>query len=626
MNQKKREDARSLQSNARAAYEAGDIEDAYHLYRKAELLWRVFYKNPGDRVFFCQNTALRCLEELLEDRPRFYAEYAREGKLFLDEWSEANIKSGITTDHRGQALAFRLWRESNFKVKGAGPFHRATRALLRGDVKEANELLDAFIAGIAECSEDQERDYLLARAQASKELISVTNEYRKAKGSMNHSNIITGYFLAARKWRLPCGTASKQQSVVSAQRAFCLSRANMSRAFQALRRGGYIEADSQEGDPSPADVERSLIQAERYFSRAAAYAKKAASLAEDSVPNYYHVKLTYWQGITSERLYLIRYMDEGQVRDMEMAIEAWKKTLAAAKQIADRYGEEKLFPNCFYSAKDLEIEEFFLNAAGAFKKKAWGECITSLQQWVEHLPEEYLWSWRYTNILIRLRGAQAIAALQEGNLPDSKAHVRQLVDMCSSEPVGTAGHSFVDELKVLPDPRIDNEKFEATLNSLSRRFPVDAQAEIYDRPNEVDLFLSLPKRLYRGFDLPAPKDQEELRLLKADFLACLEAFLGYLSDYQFQSLNRNLERVCDLDNLLKVCKQLFDSSPRYDPSLIRGLDDLTNALSDLKSIKHVDSFAESYAICRGLTRKLLLLMPVIIRVEPSGPTGSDLSL
>jgi hypothetical protein len=93
-----------LQQQARTAFSNGDCRVAYSLYQQAAAEYRRFYATAGDRVFFMENSALRCLEELLEDNPELYSTYTRDARLHLNAWTLEAISGQISRGRQPEAL------------------------------------------------------------------------------------------------------------------------------------------------------------------------------------------------------------------------------------------------------------------------------------------------------------------------------------------------------------------------------------------------------------------------------------------------------------------------------------------------------------------------------------------
>jgi hypothetical protein len=112
----------------------------------------------------------------------------------------------------------------------------------------------------------------------------------------------------------------------------------------------------------------SLAEAQRYLARAVKYAQRAASLLDD-FPQRHIDYLNYWHGIFSERAHLLTYMTGGDNADFDSARHAWQGALGAAKRLCEQDGGESFFPNRFYSIEELRIEQYFLDAAKAFRER-----------------------------------------------------------------------------------------------------------------------------------------------------------------------------------------------------------------------------------------------------------------
>src|SRR5207245_10655165 len=99
-----------------------------------------------------------------------------------------------------------------------------------------------------------------------------------------------------------------------------------------------------------------------------------------------------------ERLYVIYFLENGSEADFQRVLAAWNKAIT----IAHRDRSEDLFPNMYYSLKDLELDELLMRAARAFRVKAWEDCVSLLSQWRQEIPSEFYFSWRDTQVRLRL--------------------------------------------------------------------------------------------------------------------------------------------------------------------------------------------------------------------------------
>lgn len=505
---------KECQKRASRAYENGDLEQAYHHYVEAETLYREA-RDDGqywvtDRLFFMQSSALRCLETILDDRPALFGVYRPKAEGFLEEWPETEISSCISAKRISEALAFREWRESYFK--GSHDFNAAGVALDQGDVARARRILEEFIAR-TETSEHAEAEALCALARSKIEMLPVIAELRKHEQQRNHSVIAGGYLRAARASYLPSESTCRQRKRFAAYRAWFLSYACKCRAFSLLRKTRLPVS--------------SLVKTQRYLARAIKYAQRAASLLDD-FPQRHAIYLNYWHGIVSERAHLLTYMTGGDNADFDSARHAWQGALGAAKRLCEQGGEESFFPNRFYSIGELRIEQYFLDAAKAFRERRWPDCILLLETWRKECPQECSWSWRGVNVYIRLLGTKIINAVLTGGPEQLRALCTDLMKVSNSEPVGSAARFFADEVARLPEKTRNEPLLNLVLDSFAQYFPLDSHVDSYQQSEQIDQFASLPQKIHDSLQISPPSTEAEVERLKAVISGGIEAFLGYV--------------------------------------------------------------------------------------------------
>lgn len=587
------------QQAAKSAFDRGNFEQAYHFYIDAEDIYRQGYDTPRDRVFFMQSSALRCLEEILDDRPDLLNAYRTIAESFLQEWTESKISTTLSSGRVQEALAFRMWRDSYFK--GVDEFGAASIAVEQSDLEKARQILDGFIQRM-ERNADPLSDALCAVARSKREMIAVREERQKPEDRRDLHTIALGFLRAARVSMPPKGSSSRQHQRIAAFRAWYLSDALKFRAFALLPK-----------EHVPKRVTVSLAKAEKYLARAIKYANKGITVAGATDFPRTHVEyLTYWHEIVSERLHLLLFMVGGDDTEFELALKAWQKALSAAEQLSKQYGEESIFPNRFYSLKDLRIESFFLDAARAFRERRWPDCIALLEGWQQEFPKWYSWSWRDINVRIRLLGTKAIQALLNNDYKELSDLCKELMKISLLEPVGPAAQYFAEEVQRLPEKMGQRNLLNLVLDSLPQYFTLDSHVDTYQRPSEIDLFTSLPQRIYRTFRLLPPLDETEVEQLKAEVLSGLEALMGYMCDYYAQIFSLTEAPKPGIRSLVEHCSQF----PWAKPKAVKdNLKKLGIAVDELHAAKETQVFANSYEKIRGTLFSLLSFVPVLIDIK-----------
>ncbi|MFH1883965.1 MAG: hypothetical protein ABIL62_14805, partial [Planctomycetota bacterium] len=204
------------QKKARPAFEASDFEEAFYLYKEAEKLFREAFDFPETRVFFNQNTALRCLEALIDSgRFDFYDTYQKEAKLFFKEWPYSKINTTIDYHARRDAYAFREWRKSSFSERSE--FHVVNAAIEQGDFPGAKRILNDLIAKL-KGSSFPESDAYRAIARSKLQIITARKQFKKHEDERDISIIADAYTRAARASQLPKNSKSKQHERIEAHK------------------------------------------------------------------------------------------------------------------------------------------------------------------------------------------------------------------------------------------------------------------------------------------------------------------------------------------------------------------------------------------------------------------------
>jgi hypothetical protein len=225
-----------------------------------------------------------------------------------------------------------------------------------------------------------------------------------------------------------------------------------------------------------------------------------------------------------ERLGLMRFMIAGDEEHFNTAMQAWVEALTIANNLSEEQSA-RLFPRRFYSLRDLELEGLFLKAARAFRNAQWPDCVAFLQDWINNFPIEYRYSWRYSNVRVRLLGASVIANICSGSGQLDRAHLRQQIrdldDFARTEPIGVAGRYFANVILQLPAQSANDVK-QTILQHVCPYFPLDSSVDFYDRSAEIDPFESLPSRIARGLSQPRAATRTQLEQAKVEFVASIE--------------------------------------------------------------------------------------------------------
>jgi len=587
------------QNQAKQAYENGEFEEAYYLYVEAETLYREAINGRefwvDTRLFFTQSSALRCLELILDDKYFLSDVYLSKVRKFLDDWTEEKIISRISDKHRTEAFVFRSWRESY--LKGLKQFSLASQALNQGDLVNAKRILDEFIAKM-ESSQNADAKELRVLARSKIEMLPVHVELRKHEQQRNILVIASGFLRAARVSYLPKkedNSNFSERQLCAAYRAQYCSDALKWRAFSVLRN-------------------KNLVKAEHYFTKAVAYAKKAASLGD--FPRHHAVYLSYWRETVTERLYLLTYMANGSDADFNWAQRAWQRALGAAESMCKNVGEESFFPNRFYSMQDLRLEQYFLDAAKAFKESRWTKCINQLEYWRAECPQEFLWSWRSVNVYIRLLGTKIINAIERGDNDQLPRLCNDLKNISSSEPIGSATRFFVDNVVMLPVRRRNRSQFSSVLASLAEFFPLDSYVDCYQQPDRIDQFVSLPKKIHDSLVIsPPPSTETEVERLKVKIIGGIEAFLGYMCDYYAQAATP-VDTVPDygIHNLVGRCHK-FPFGWAQRPMFQNQIELLQSATDKMARAKSPEEFNIAYDEIRGALLGLKRFAPVVVNIS-----------
>ena len=369
-------------------------------------------------------------------------------------------------------------------------FDAAMMSLRDGDLEGAKRILQTFI-DTKKMSADPEDEAACIVARSKIEMLSVQAALRKPVQVQDRSLLARGYLRAARVSYLRRNSRSRQRKQIAAYRASFFSEALKWYAFIVL-------------GETPLTVPL-LAKAHRYFAKAIEYAEKADSLMPWHFPADHFYYLDYWQGVVAKRLHLLRYMKSDRDDDVELRLaqQALQCALNAAEQLCETKGEKSIFPNFYYSLDELKIEKYFLDAAKAFKKRQWKDCIGFLERWQKECPAECVSSWRADNVNLRLLSAKVIDAISTGKQQELLQLSDAVSDFSQSHPVGSAAYYFADEVLAL-HVKANTPLFDGIVDSLAQYFPLDSVIDNYQRKPHFDLFASLPDRIHHCLESHSP--------------------------------------------------------------------------------------------------------------------------
>lgn len=618
---------------AKLEFERGNFEEAYNYYAEAEKHYRQGYLFPGKEVFFSQYDGLRCLENLIEEgRIEFFEVYEKKVKKFLEEWTEGTIKASFESGGWPRdkydieyILTLRSWRKSFYDINIKLYFAKVHE--IKEEFDKSKQIYDKLIQKIySEYQNDPEYDALLAIVKSKREILTVKEELQKPEDMRDLSIIVSGYQRAAEACKLPEDTKSRQYKRINAFKDWFVSHKFKFLAFKCLQK-------------DMVDPEKRLTGSERYFSMAIDHARKAIFSREYAeFPEGHLWYLIYWHSIVCERLHLFRFMQGGEDKDYNLALKSWRDAMHAANKLIQQTGEESIFPNRFYSLKDLELEKEFLKAAHGFRHQKWHKCVKHLEHYCRNFPIEFYLSWRHIQLYIRLLVSKALLA--RGNNPILFDISSKLKDIRYSEPVGNAARYLCDYItqnlleKLCENAPID----EKDLLKLWKHFPLDAYKESLLPENEENKYLnpllSLPREIYyRIHQSMYPSTDEEIERLKIKLLSSIEAFLGYLYEYYlgkfYQKEDLNIIKIVAENNLEMIIGKIHQLIPddwRKKREFINNLANLKNAVEQLIKADDIRSYCNAYDKIYQAIRVLVKFSPVIVKIDSIIPARISLTI
>lgn len=612
--------ARQLQLRAKEFFERSDFEEAFPIYQDAEKLYRNVY-GLGEtwvigRIFFMQSTALRCLEGLLDQgRVDFLDAYDRSARQFFNEWNEQAITSQLNYQDRRAAQAFWLWRKSYFHSQAAVDFAKVAEAANRGDFEIARKILDDLIES-EKVNRSEESDALCAIARSKKEILRVKAEFRKPESQRDLAAIAAGYKAAADVSQLHQDSTSAQRPRIAAYRDWFLCNHFKFLAFGALRRL------RRPGGTNPLAL---LEESEKHFVAAIVHARNALDAPEkDEFPENHLHYLKFWQCIVSHRINLFDFMIGDNPRAYDKCLESHQEALRIAQWFEDRFGKESLFPNVFYSLKDLELEKEYCEAAHRFRYKRWDECVSLLTKWRSELPIEFRWSWRDIQVYIRLLLAEALKAVSTANRSKLASCTAELSRLRDSEPIGNVGRLLVSQVEALQTGIPPSDEH---INFLFRYFPLDSYTDTFQPEEEFDPLVSLPLRVWSWLEqCRYPASAREIKEFKVKLRGCVDSIVGHIYDFHLlrgQELpDFDIERP---NSLVRKLSELVEASfsKKMKEKVARPVEEINRCLDLLHDAEDTESYLSAYLKLRSALERIVSVAPVVIEIQSAKPTDAE---
>lgn len=597
----------SLQKQADNALKKGDLERAYRLFCRAVGIARKNSDQYEDATFFTEAKALECLEKLIDaGRPEFLKSYvARSGKFFR-EWGEEQITRRIQPKQRRRAMAFLAWRARYWALPAE--FYVADNAAKHGAYDVACRSMQALLEKL-ELVQSPDSVALTVIVKARLGEFAILEDLRSVQApdvlaaANRHKNL-------ADECRLSSGSISKWRFRVDGARERLMSLHFRLRASAVLR----------------APLRRSLVEAEELLRQAVSHARKALGKWPGKF-TWMHLARTRFRHLdTLEREKLERFMEDGRQQSYDATIKAHDELEILARKLASRVGESHLFPDRYYSLKDLESGRKFLESASAFKRGELSTSASLLEDLLAEFPKEYEFSWRHSQIRLRCLVVKGLIASRERRPDELSAICAEANKLRFSEPIGAVGRFLANELVSLPMKGSVPLTIEY-LDMIARLFPLDAFTESYDDPGAIpNSLLSLPQRIHDWLtQTNSPSTELEVQEFKVKLLGATEAFLGYAWDYHSQiagfAAAQTPECDADLSFYVRNLAELPALRKEGKNDLVSFLSTLKDEVAHLRESTTPSAYRDAYVKIRLCITKLMKLFPVVVEIENPGPYG-----
>ena len=594
-----------MQEKAENALRKGDVEGAYRLFCRAVGLARKRGDKYEDAAFFLEAKALQCLETLMDaDRPELLKLYVGRSGRFFREWDEEQITRRIQPKQRHRAIAVLASRARYWALPKE--FYVADNAAKQGAYDVARKSMQALLKTLeAIQSPDSVALGVIARARLGE--FSIIEELRSHQppdflaAANRHKNL-------ADECCLPGGSISKWRFRVDGVRERLISLDFRLRASAVLR----------------APLRKSLVEAEGLLRQAVSHARKALGKWPGRFA-WKHLAITRFRHLdTLERVKLERFMEDGSRQSYDAMIKAHDELEILARKLVSSLGEGHLFPDRYYSMKDLESGRKFLESALAFKRKELSKSASLLEEQLAEFPKEYEFSWRHTQIRLRHLMVRGLLALHESRPNELSAICAEANKLRVGEPIGRVGRFLVNELASLP-MKSGVPLTTEYLDMIARLFPLDAFAESYDdsgaTPNSL---LSLPQRIHDWLtQTSSPSTELEVQEFKVKLLGATEAFLGYVWDYHSQSPAsvHTFDGKVDLSSFIQNLADLPALGKEGKSELPGVLSTLKDEIAHLRKATAPSGYRDAYVKIRLCITKLMKVFPVVVEIENAGPDG-----
>lgn len=509
-----------LQRLAKGAFDRGSFAEALPLYREASALFRGSGHTNWVRVFFCEATAVRCLEELGFSDEGWAAEYQEELARFVSEWNTDRLTERIRGDRRPEALATLMSRRTGRAFWSQRVDHAIEKAL-GGDFADAGLLLEQTAAGVAAATWIESRDAVVAIIRSKRLILGVFEELQRSEATRSIERIVKCYRDAARA----CTIRREKGDLLERLRGFrefYLSHALKWLAFNDLR-----------------GIDQRRVPAAFAHGRAALRLKRAAALAEAaavgpagiSLPRPHAPYLAYWSHTVAMRLHAQLALTTTDAGQIERARSSWNAARAAAARFVDLAGEASLFPNRFYSLADLENEQLLLNAYEAALREDWASLSGHLAAWCDAFPGDFAGSWRHIQGRIRAVFAKCLASALPhvgGELLGTITELRRI------GPIGRSAEQLLGYAELAAKRPLATNAATEILRECRPLLSFDSAVAAPPNNEAFDPVSALPRQLGYLLSVMPPVEAAPYATWRSAFLCGWEVLLRTMADYYEQ--------------------------------------------------------------------------------------------
>jgi hypothetical protein len=536
--------AQGLQREAKRLFDHGRYAEALPVYQQAAMAFRALAEIPWIRVFFCEATAVRCLEELLEDGDSHLTEYTTSVNSFFSEWSEASISLRITAPHlRAQAFATHSWRETA-RRRHAEFFAVSAQHALAGDFAAARRVLDDALTDVRQRSVTKQEP-LERLVRSKRAVVDAYEERRKPLALRSLARISRAYRTAARICRRPAGDRERPDPLednLSAFRAFYLSSALSWSASDILRAG----------DKGSLPPHIALSRAASRYECALRLADVAISATKgEGIPRGHRPNLDYWRWTVRSRARLAQFVATADDTVFEATWDAWAKSVEAAKVLCEICGEHNGFPNRFFnSLTDLINEEHWLRGLQAYAARDWKRCIDELTLWVNRFPKNSHDSWRHRQGRIRLVYIRALLSCLgyrriDVSPEDVMREIEELQRSRAGRGPGRAAEQLLGYAHQLTRFPMSPPGALVIAQHCQALLPIHARIQGEPPAHASSRLLSLPADIADRLLQPLPRGGPLFSSWRRWFFAAYGNLLRHMHDYYTQLGRKNAEIIME---------------------------------------------------------------------------------